>query len=102
MAKKKKKEWKFGKGWKGSTKAALDHHPEKFSKEACKHKGKGEKLCPYAIMAANKEKGAESHYEDQPSTLEGKPKKKKKYKEADKKEKKCFKEWLANRNPDFY
>lgn len=70
------KEWKFGKGWKGSTKAAIDHHPDKFDPE-CKDKNK---LCPYAIFAAMKKKGYKSHYKDQKSTLKGKPQK--------------FKEWL--------
>ena len=78
---KKKREWKAGKGIKGTVKAALDHHPEKFSKEACGKKKKGGKLCPYAIFTAKKKEGMESHYKDQPSTLEGKPKKKKKFRE---------------------
>ena len=84
-----KKEWKFGKGWKGSTRAALEKHPDKFSKEACKlspgERKKSGKLCPYAIMASMKKKGAESHYKDQPSTLKGKPKHK------------SFKEWLEGK-----
>ena len=88
--KEKKKEWEFGKGWKGSAKAAMDHHPEKFSIEACKHPVKG-KLCPYALMASMKKKGYESHYKDQKSTLKGKPKKKKAYKE--------WSEWLEQRDP---
>lgn len=89
-SKKKPREWKAGKGWKGSTKAALDHHPDKFSKEACKTGYKGDKLCPYAIMQAMKKKGYDSHYKDQPSTLKGKPKKKK-----------TFKEWLNDVHPNF-
>jgi hypothetical protein len=79
--KKKKKEWKSGKGWKGTTKAMLDHHPEKFSKEACDKDYSGDKLCPYAIASSMKKKGDEPHYADQPSTLKGKPKKKKKFRE---------------------
>lgn len=96
--KKKDREWKFGKGIKGTVKAALDHHPEKFSKEACKKGGKkGGKLCPYAVFAAKKKEGFTPHYKDQPSTLKGKPKKKKKYKNE------CvsFKEWLEQRDPLF-
>jgi len=81
----KDKEWKFGKGFKGSVKAALDHHPDKFDKD-CKDP---DKLCPYAVFASMKKKGYESHYEDQKSTLKGKPKKKKK-----------FKEWLEENYPD--
>jgi hypothetical protein len=78
----KKKEWKAGKGWKGTVKADLDHHPEKFSKEACKKGGsKDGKLCPYAVFSAMKKKGATPHYKDQKSTLTGKPKKKKTFKE---------------------
>lgn len=47
---KKKKEWKFGKGWKGTTREMLTKHSDKFSKEACKKKVAG-KLCPYAVVA---------------------------------------------------
>lgn len=86
---KKKKEWKFGKGWKGTTKAMIDHHPEKFSKEACNNSEKG-KLCPYAVAASMKKSGKTPHYKDQPSTLKDKPQKKKKFK--------SFKEWLDQRN----
>jgi hypothetical protein len=86
---KKKKEWKTGKklGIKGTVKAALDHHPEKFSKD-----GKNGKLNPYAIFTAMKKKGKMTpHYKNQPSTLKGKPKKKSK-----------FKEWLEIREEKEY
>jgi len=63
------KEWKFGKDWKGSTAAAIKHHPDKFDPK-CKDKSK---LCPYAIFAAMKKKGYKSHYKDQESTLKGEP-----------------------------
>jgi hypothetical protein len=90
---KKDREWKFGKGIKGTVRAALTKHPDKFSKEACKDKGeKDGKLCPYAIFAAKKGK-FEPHYKDQPSTLKGKPEKKDKFKDE---ESKSFKEWLDN------
>ena len=85
---KKKKEWKAGKGWKGTTKAMLDKHSDKFSKEACKKDYEGDKLCPYAVATSMKKSGKKSHYKDQPSTLEGKPKKKKK-----------FREWVAENHP---
>lgn len=84
-----KKEWKAGRGWKGSTKAALDHHSDKFSKEACKKDYDGDKLCPYAIMKSMKNKGYKPGYKDQKSTLKGKPKKKK-----------SFKEWLKIKHPE--
>lgn len=88
---KKKKEWKAGEGIKGTVRAALTHHPEKFSKEACKKKNKkGGKLCPYAIFSAKNKNGFEPHYKDQPSTLKGEPKKKKK-----------FQEWVQENHPDF-
>jgi hypothetical protein len=88
---KKKREWKAGKGWKGTTKSMLDRHPDKFSKEACKKKGKKTgKLCPYAVATSMKKKGFESGYKDQPSTLKGTPKKKKK-----------FKEWVEENHSDF-
>lgn len=85
------REWKHGKGMKGSCRAAILHHPEKFSKEACKDGGEDGKLCPYAVFASMKKKGYKSHYKDQKSTLKGKPKKKKK----------CFREWLQENHPDF-
>ncbi len=97
------------KGWRGTIKAALDHHPEKFSKEACKHKGKpkkGGKLCPYAVFTKKKEEGDIPHYKEQPHTTSGTPHKKEKFKnevsnfadfvaqrdlmEAEKKKKKLF------------
>lgn len=90
MSKEKKdRKWKAGRGIKGSTRAALLHHPDKFSKEACKKDYDGDKMCPYAIMKAMKNKGAEFTYKDQPSTLKGKPKKKTK-----------FKEWLKIHHPE--
>jgi len=62
------------------------HHPDKFSKEACKEKGKkGGKMCPYAIFTAQKKEGDKPHYKEQPHTTKGKPKKKEKYKDEDKK-----------------
>lgn len=76
----KDKNWKGGKGIKGTVRAAITHHPDKFDAD-CKDPGK---LCPYAIFSAMKKKGFESHYKDQKSTLKGTPKKKAKFK--DKKE----------------
>lgn len=71
------------KGWKGTVRAMLTHHPEKFSKDACKNGGKDGKLCPWAIAHSMDKKGAEAHYKDQESSLEGNPKKKDKYKDED-------------------
>lgn len=69
------------KGWRGTIAAALQHHPDKFSKEACKKKGKkGGKLCPYAIFTKDKEEGDTPHYKEQPRSTSGKPKKKKEFK----------------------
>lgn len=73
------KDNKAYKGWRGTIKAALDHHPEKFSKEACKGKDTG-KLCPYAIFTKKKKEGDEPHYKEQPHTTSGTPKKKEKFK----------------------
>ena len=72
----KKKEWKTGKklGIKGTVKAALDHHPDKFGK------GPG-KLNPYAIFTAKAKKGMKTKYKNQASTLKGTPQKKAKFKE---------------------
>jgi hypothetical protein len=67
------------KGWRGTIAAMLQHHPEKFSKEACKKKVKG-KLCPYAVATAQKEEGDKPHYKEQPHTQTGTPHKKEKYK----------------------
>src|SRR5271170_4488393 len=67
------------KGFRGTIKAALDHHPDKFSKEACKKKGTG-KLCPYAIFTKKKEEGETAHYKEQPHTTSGTPKKKAEFK----------------------
>ena len=92
MAKKEKrsKEWKTGKklGIKGTVRAALLHHPDKFSTS-----GKKGKLNPYAVFTAKAKEGMETHYKNQKSTLKGKPKKKKKYKE--------WSEWLQQRDPKF-
>jgi hypothetical protein len=88
MSKKKKedREWKTGEklGIKGTVKAALDHHPDIFSKD-----GKDGKLNPYAIFTAmKKKKGMTPHYKNQESTLKGKSEKKK-----------AFKEFLERRDP---
>lgn len=63
-------QWDFGKGWKGSTRAAITHHPDKFDPE-CKDP---DRLCPYAVFANMKKKGYRPHYKDQESTMKGKPK----------------------------
>jgi len=69
------------KGWRGTIAAALQHHPDKFSKEACKKKGKkGGKLCPYAVFTKDKEEGDTPHYKEQPHTTSGAPKKKAEFK----------------------
>jgi ribosome modulation factor len=73
------KDDKAYKGWRGTIKAALDHHPDKFSKEACGKKKSG-KLCPYAVFTAMKEKGDTPHYKEQPHTTSGTPHKKKEFK----------------------
>jgi len=88
MGKKKKKskrEYKH-KDWKGTIRAMITKHPDKFDPDAS---GEGPKLNPYAIATAMKKKGAKPGYKPQKSTLEGKPKKKK--------VKKSFKEWLELR-----
>lgn len=74
------KDNKAYKGWRGTIKAALDHHPDKFSKEACGKKIKG-KLCPYAVFTKKKEEGDTPHYKEQPKTTEGTPKKKEEFKD---------------------
>lgn len=76
--KKKEKEWKWGEkeGIKGTVRAAITHHPDKFDAK-CKDP---DRLCPYAIFTAMKKKGMKPHYKDQESTLKGEPKKKEKYK----------------------
>lgn len=74
------KDNKAYKGWRGTIKAALDHHPEKFSKEACKGKDPG-KLCPYAIFTKKKKEGGTPHYKEQPHTTSGTPKKKEEFKD---------------------
>ena len=66
-------------GWRAVISASLEHHPDKFSKEACKKKGTG-KLCPYAIFTTMKKKGNTPHYKEQPHTTSGKPSKKKEFK----------------------
>ena len=79
-----KNDKKAYKGFRGTIRAALTHHPDKFSKEACKksttERKKSGKLCPYAIFTAKKEKGAKAHYKELPHTTEGSPEKKEKYK----------------------
>lgn len=91
-APKKKKEWKAGAklGIKGTVKAALDHHPDKFSKT-----GEKGKLNPYAIFTAKAKKGMKPHYKNQKSTLKGAPKKKAEFKNEAKITR--FSDWLANR-----
>jgi hypothetical protein len=75
-----KSDHKAYKGWRGTIRAALAHHPEKFSKEACKGKDPG-KLCPYAIFTKKKKEGGTPHYKEQPHTTSGTPKKKPEFKE---------------------
>ena len=84
------------KGWRGTIRAMLTHHPEKFSKEACKKKGTG-KLCPYAIATKQKEEGDTPHYKEQPHTTSGTPKKKPEFKDEDKKEG-TFAKYVADRD----
>lgn len=67
------------KGWRGTVAAMLQNHPDKFSKKACDSDYEGDKMCPWAIANAQAADGAEPHYQDQESSLEGKPKKKKKF-----------------------
>lgn len=83
--------------WTGTERAMLSKHPDKFSKEACKDKGKkGGKMCPYAITASMEKKGAKPHYEKQESSLKGKPEKKAEFKDEDKKEEQTlWSHWLA-------
>ena len=73
---KKHREWKYGEkhGLKGTVRAMITHHPEKFDAD-CKDK---DKLCPYAIASSKK---IEPHYKNQESTVKGKPVKKSKFKE---------------------
>jgi len=88
--KEKSKEWKFGKGIKGTVRAAITKHSDKFDKD-CKDP---DRLCPYAVFAAKKKKGMTAKYKDQPSTLKGKPKKRKRFQNE------CFmtfEEWLPLR-----
>ncbi|NIQ14519.1 MAG: hypothetical protein GTO02_09000 [Candidatus Dadabacteria bacterium] len=66
------------KGWRGTIRAALTKHPDKFSKAACKGEDPG-KLCPYAVFTQKKKEGEKPHYEELPHTTKGTPKKKKKY-----------------------
>jgi hypothetical protein len=70
-------------GWHGTVRAMLSHHPEKFSKKACKKGGDKGKLCPWAIAASMDDEDAEPHYKDQESSLKGEPHKKKKFKDED-------------------
>jgi len=98
MAKKEKREYK-PKAWKGTIRAMITKHPDKFDPEAS---GKGPKLNPYAIATAMKKKDATPHYKAQKTTLKGKPVKKEKYKDEDKPKKKgCFSEWLKIHHPEF-
>jgi len=104
MAKKKKdKEYK-PKAWKGTVRAMITKHPEKFDPKAS---GEGPKLNPYAVATAMAKKGHEPHYKSQKTTLKGKPVKKEKYKDEDKPKKKkkkkgFFSEWLENNHPEFF
>lgn len=80
------KTWKFGKkhGIRGTVAAALKHHPDKFSTDP-----DSGKMNPYAIFTAKEKKtkgGIESHYQDQPTTSKKAPKKKKEFKDEDKKD----------------
>lgn len=91
-----KSDHKVYKGWRGTIRAALAHHPEKFSKEACKGKDPG-KLCPYAIFTKKKKEGGTPHYKEQPHTTSGTPKKKAEFKDEDKKEG-TFTNYVAQRD----
>ena len=83
--------------WTGTERAMLSKHPDKFSKEACKDKGKKSgKLCPYAISASMEKKGDEPHYKKQKTSLKGKPEKKSEFKDEDKKdEQTLWSRWLV-------
>lgn len=61
------------KGWRGTVRAMLTHHPDKFGDEPGK-------INPWALVHSMANKGAEPHYKDQKSSLKGTPKKKKEYK----------------------
>lgn len=87
-------------GWKGTVRAMLTKHKDKFDKDADSKKDKkddkdGEdkkdkkdgKINPFALANSMKKKGDEPHYKDQESTKKGKPEKKEKFKDEDKKEK---------------
>lgn len=80
------------KGWRGTIRAMLTHHSDKFSKEACKSKGTG-KLCPYAIATKQKEEGDTPHYKEQPHTTSGTAKKKPEFKEEG-----TFAKYVADRD----
>lgn len=71
-------------GWKGTVRAMLKHHPEKFDKDADGEKGG--KMNPYALAWSVKKKGGEAHYKDQESSKKGEPEKKEKFKDEDKDE----------------
>jgi len=96
----KKDDKKAYKGFRGTIRAAMTHHPDKFSKEACKmspgERKKSGKLCAYAIFTAQKKEGDKPHYKDQPHTTKGAPEKKAKYKDEDKKKN----EAAQNKNGD--
>ena len=68
------------KGWKGTVRAMITKHPDKFDADADSDDKDG-KMNPWAIAHSMDKKGDKPHYKDQKSSLEGKPKKKEKYKE---------------------
>ena len=75
--KKRNREWKTGEklGIKGTVAASLKH------KDIFSTTGEKGKLNPYAIFTAKAKKGMKTKYKNQASTLEGTPKKKKKFQE---------------------
>lgn len=103
--KSKKKEWKFGKKHdiRGTTDAALKHHPEKFSKDACKKGGDSDKLCPYAVFTnMAKKKKVKSTYKDKSTTDKKKPVKKTKAKKKKKNIGESFVQYITKRNPKVF
>lgn len=82
------------KGWTGTVRAMLTHHPEL---------NQDDEKNPYALANWMKKKGYKPHYKDQESSLEGKPEKKKKYKDEDEekpkkhKKKHMWSEWYRIR-----
>jgi hypothetical protein len=86
------------KGWRGTIRAMLTHHSEKFSKAACDDDYDGDKMCPYAIAHSMKDKGAKAHYKNQKSSLKGTPKKKKEFKGEKMSENKSkWRQWVEAR-----